>query len=98
LSQHLPTVLTEIRSLLDQPAGGAPDSRAFVERTLTDGYAHALQLGGERLGVESRLRALVRAPERNGAEISKLTHTLAELDRELTGLRGLLSALRTHAL
>jgi len=98
LSQHLPTVLTEIRSLLDQPPVGGRPARAFVENTLTDGYAHALQLGGERLGVEGRLRTLLRAPKRDEAQISELTNALADLDRELAGLRRLLSALRTHAL
>jgi hypothetical protein len=97
MSQHLPVVLTEIRSLLDQPAGGEP-ARAFVEKTLTDGYAHALMLGGERLRVEESLRTLVRAPKRNETQVSELTLALDELDRELAGLRGLLTALRAHAL
>ena len=98
MSQHLPTVLTEIRSLLDQPAARERASRASVEKTLTDGYAHALRLGGERLTIEARLRALVRAPKRDEPRISELFLALDALDREVAGLRGLLTALRAHAL
>ena len=98
LSQHLPTVLTEIRSLLDQPADGERASRAFVEKTMTDGYAHALVIGTERLRVEGALRAFVRAEKRDDVRISELTAALQKLDRELAGLRGLLAALRAHAL
>ncbi len=84
--------------MLDQPAAGERGSRAFVEKTLTDGYAHALRLGGERLRVEGLLRTVVRAPKPDDARISELTDTLGELDDELAGLRRLLAALRTHAL
>ena len=98
LSQHLPTVLTEIRSLLDQPAHGERASRAFVEKTMTDGYAHALAIGTERLRVEGALRAVVRAETRDDARLSELTAALQELDLELAGLRKLLAAVRAHAL
>ncbi|MCP9484325.1 MAG: hypothetical protein MSC30_00525 [Gaiellaceae bacterium MAG52_C11] len=98
LSQHLPAVLTEIRSLLDRPADGERVSRALAEKTLTDGYAHALRLGGERLQVERLLRSVVRAPKPDQTRIAELTGALDELDRELVGLRRLLAALRAHAL
>ena len=98
MSQHLPTVLTEIRSLLDQPAEREHTARAHVEKTMTDGYAHALALGGERLRVEGELRGVVRAERRDDARIAELTTALHELDLELAGLRGLLAALRAHAL
>src|SRR5688500_5570955 len=97
MSPHLPVVLTEIRSLLDQPVNREPDSRALIEKTLTDGYAHALLLGGERLRIEDRLRTVVRAPKRDESQVSDLTLALDELDRELAGLRSLLTALRAHA-
>ena len=98
MSNHLPTVLTEIRSLLDQPADSERESRALAEKTLTDGYAHALQIGGERLRVEEQLRSVVRAPKSDRAQIAELTGVLDELDRELAGLHRLLAALRAHAL
>ena len=45
---RLPGVLTEIRSLLDAPARAEQPPRAVVEDTLTNGYAYALALEGER--------------------------------------------------
>jgi DNA-binding transcriptional ArsR family regulator len=101
LTLHLPTVLTEIRSLLDEPAAGAPAARASVEKTLTDGYAHALAIEGERLRIERRLREIVHADrreERADAELGSLTQALGETDRELRALRALLAELRAHAL
>jgi hypothetical protein len=101
LSIHLPTVLTEIRSLLDQPAERARPARALVEKTLTDGYAHALALEGDRLRVERRLREIVDTFERDettDAEVATLASSVAVLDRELADLRGLLAELRAHAL
>lgn len=98
MSHHLPTVLTEIQSLLDQPADGGRASRALAEKTLTDGYAHALRLGGERLRIERLLRSVVRAPKPDREQVLELTGVLDGLDHELAGLRGVLAALRTHAL
>jgi hypothetical protein len=101
LTLHLPTVLTEIRSLLDEPAVRARVARASVEKTLTDGYAHALALEGERLRVERRLRAIVRDSDRaetTDAEVASLASSVAVLDRKLADLRGLLAELRAHAL
>ena len=101
LSIHLPTVLTEIRSLLDRPTERARPARAVVEKTLTDGYAHALALEGDRLRVERRLRELVDTSERDettDAEVASLASSVALLDRELADLRGLLAELRAHAL
>ena len=101
LSIHLPTVLTEIRSLLDQPTERARPARAVVEKTLTDGYAHALALEGDRLRVERRLRELVDTSDRDettDAEVASLASSVALLDRELADLRGLLAELRAHAL
>ncbi len=98
MSQHLPTVLTEIRSLLDQPAGRGRPPRGLVEKTLTDGYAHALRIDAEQLRVEGELRSAVRAPTRDDARISELTAAVQVLDRKRAGLRRLLVALRAHAL
>ena len=97
---HLPTVLTEIRSLLDEPATRAPSARASVEKTLTDGYAHALALEGDRLRIERRLRELVRGSggELGDAEVGALTRALSETHHELASLRRLLAELRAHAL
>jgi hypothetical protein len=96
---RLPSVLTEIRSLL--AAQAERPSRAVVEDTLTSGYAYALALEGERLRIERRLRELVRAdgePRARSAEVSRLVGLLAHADQELAGLRALLSNLRAQAL
>jgi hypothetical protein len=96
-------VLTEIRSLLDLPADRTPPPRAVVEDTLTTGYAAALALEGERLRTENRLRSVLRAgpglrSREREAEIAELTGRIDDADRELAGLRALLSSLRTQAL
>ena len=100
---RLPGVLTEIRSLLDAPASAERPPRAVVEDTLTNGYAEALAIEGERLRIERRLRALLRAEPGPSArvrmeEIAELSRRLAGADRELAGLRALLSTLRAQAL
>ena len=102
MDERLPAVLTEIRSLLDVPAGSRRPSRAVVEHTLTSGYAYALALEGERLRIEGRLRTLLRGAGRRGAppsaEATALTSELARADQEIAGVRALLSTLRTQAL
>jgi hypothetical protein len=95
--------LTEIRSLLDAPASAEQPPRAVVEDTLTNGYAYALALEGERLRLERRLRELLRAEPGPSArvrmeEIAELSRLLAAAEGELAGLRSLLSSLRAQAL
>lgn len=102
LDERLPAVLTEIRSLLDVPAGTDAPSRDEVEHTLTSGYAYALSLEGERLRIERRLRALWRSAagseKPSTDEVSELMSRLACADQELAGVRALLSSLRAQAL
>jgi hypothetical protein len=103
VEDRLSGVLTEIRSLLDLPANRKPPPRAVVEDTLTTGYAAALALEGERLRAEKELRSVLRARPGFGrrereAEIAGLTERLDSADRELAGLRALLSSLRAQAL
>ena len=77
---------------------GRVQPRATVEHTLTTGYAHALELDGERLRAEGRLRTLLRSGE---ARQDQLAAAEVELDRvagELGRLRALLANLRAHAL
>lgn len=90
------SLLTEIHSLLDVPADAGPPDRGEVEHTLTNGYARLLQLERERLRIEDRLRSSVRGD--GGGEPGDLEVELARADQELAGLRGLLSALKSHAL
>ncbi len=98
-----PAVLTEIRSLLETPAAAGLPSRAVVEYMLTSGYAYALDLEGQSLRIERRLREVVRSTDGASAraradEAAALERLLAEADRELISVRALLSTLRAQAL
>jgi hypothetical protein len=92
-----PTVFDTIQDLLD---GASAPSLASLEATLTDGYAHALSLEGERLRLERRLRALVRTPgPRSGDRsraIADLTERVCDADRTVRELRSRLTTLRQH--
>ena len=79
-----------IRLLLDRQAV-EPGADA-VEHTLTDGYARALTLDGERLRTEERIRSLAGSDEHVG-EVRILKARLALLEEELGQLRGLLGTL-----
>jgi hypothetical protein len=90
-----PAVLTEIRSLLDLPAGAQLPSRASLEHTLTSGYAYALGLERDRVRLERRLSALLRSVDRTPPrELSELTGQLEHAEQELRDVRALLSELR----
>lgn len=85
-------LVTEMNALLDEIAAVISDGgadRAQIERTLTDGYAHALTLESERLRLEKRIGELT---ERRG---SKATQEVAMLSRELDGTSGNLATLRS---
>jgi hypothetical protein len=69
-----------------------------VERTLADGYAYALAIEAERLGLQRRLeqsaRLLGAQPVAGRiAEVSELANGVARADDELTELRTALAAL-----
>jgi hypothetical protein len=73
-----------------------------IERTLTDGYAKALSLEGERLRLEKRIGEVVATIGAEDAtskahELSALSKRLEASDDDLTRLRGLLAELRAHA-
>jgi hypothetical protein len=92
-------VLTEIRSILELPAGSALPPRASLEHTLTSGYAYVLELERDRIRLERRLRDLIAsagaAPTR---ELPVVAEQLTELERELADVRALLSELREQTL
>ncbi|HEX7083427.1 MAG TPA: hypothetical protein VF186_04890 [Gaiellaceae bacterium] len=69
-----------------------------IERRLTDGYAHALELEAERSRLEKRLsEAVHRGAAGNGAELSSLAARLDGATGDLARLRGALADLRRHA-
>jgi hypothetical protein len=90
------SLFAEIHCLLERPADSGGHGRDAVELTLTNGYAHALQLEGRRLRIEDELRAVVRG-EASG-ESERLAGDLEVVDEELAHLRSLLSTLKAHAL
>ncbi len=73
-----------------------------IERTLTDGYAQALELEAERWRLEKRLAAAAQALpdgdiEGKGAELTSLARRLDGNADELSALRGRLGELRRYA-
>lgn len=92
MGDDLSILLDRIGTLLDRPKD-VPSSRTDeIEHTLTDGYARALALEGERLRLEEQIRELAGSAEHLG-ELRALKSRLFVLDRELTRLRGLLKIL-----
>jgi ABC-type phosphate transport system auxiliary subunit len=98
----IPALLEEIDELLAAPTPPQePAALARVERTLTDGYAHALSLEAERLRLERRMSEL--AGELNETNREQKAQELAQVSRRISGarseidrLRGLLSQLRSR--
>jgi hypothetical protein len=92
VSDDLSVLNARIRVLLCRERGEpTPDSNE-VEHTLTDGYAHALALEGERKQTEMRIHDLAGHDE-HGAELRALKSRLASIDTELSQLRDLLRVL-----
>lgn len=93
MNEDLSVLFDRIRVLLDPRENGSPAPRAEeVEHTLTDGYARALALEGERLRTERRIRALAGLGE-GATEARALSSRLTALDGELRELRDLLRLL-----
>ena len=81
--------VTVVLERIDVLLGGAPPVLE-LERTLTDGYATALALEGERIRIERQMDGVAAAIESNpeGAkERSELAERRAEVDGELSHLR-----------
>lgn len=99
LTDNRVQVLHEVNMVLeriDSLLGGAPPVPE-LERTLTDGYATALALEGERIRIERRMNGVAAAidADPNGAkELSALAERRARLDGELSHLRARLRLLK----
>jgi len=93
-------VIDDIRDLLTAPDPAA--SKTLLERvdaTLTDGYAHALQLEGERLRIERRFAEVVAllpagADREHEPELVALAQRLRTSNESIMTLRALLTSLR----
>lgn len=73
-----------------------------IERTLTDGYAHALSLEAEKWRIEKRISEVAQSLQRGDTakkarELSALAKRLDTQAGDLMQLRSLLSELRRHA-
>jgi hypothetical protein len=91
-------VLQKIQAILSTKSGDL-DS---IERTLTDGYAHALSLEAEKWRLERRLTEAVQGIDEGDTvakarEISSIAERIDGNQDELEHLRGVLADLRRHA-
>ena len=90
-------LLDEISSVISDPRA----DRAQVERTLTDGYAHALALEAERSRLRKRVDEVTQGlgRDRSGEKAQELSALARRLDGnagDLTRLRSALADLRRH--
>jgi hypothetical protein len=92
MGDDITLLFDRIRVLLDGAEAERTATVDAVELTLTDGYAGALALDGERRRVEQRIRELAGSGEHVG-EVRILKARLALVEEELIQLRGLLGTL-----
>ena len=89
----------QIDALLAEPAPREPDELARLERTLTDGYAHALSLEAEQLRLQRRMTELAGElhdgnQEQKAEELVQVSRRLSDARSELESLRATLIQLR----
>ena len=102
--EAIPDLFEQIDELLADPAPSRePATLARLERTLTDGYAHALSLEAERMRLERRMSEL--AGELHDGNHEQKAEELVQVSRRITGaraeverLRGTLTKLRARAM
>lgn len=90
--ESISILFDRIRALLQEQSAVEEADADDVEHTLTDGYARALALDGERLRVEQEIHRLAGSHEHVG-QVRILKARLAILEEELVQLRGLLGTL-----
>jgi hypothetical protein len=99
----IPELLEQIDELLAEPTPSEePASVAYLERTLTDGYAYAHALEAERWRLERRLSELAGElhegdHELKAKELALLSDRLSKNERLLARLRNTLTELRARA-
>jgi DNA repair exonuclease SbcCD ATPase subunit len=103
MTEQTVVLLEQIGAMIDAPVdGNRADALERIERTLTDGYAHALSLEAERWRLERRIGEVAselteRNKETKADELSSLARRASQASGELTRLRGLLASLRERA-
>ena len=78
------------------------DDLAQIERTLTDGYAHALELEGEKLRLEKRVTEITQRIDHGDSveharELASLAKSIDGKQGAKAGLRAQLAELRHYA-
>ena len=91
-------LLEQISALISEPEGDLDT----IERTLTDGYAHAMSLEAEAWRLGKRIREVAQGLQRGDTmkkaqEISALAERVEGSAGDLATLRALLADLRRHA-
>lgn len=85
--------MTELLQTIETMISSETDDLAQIERTLTDGYAHALELEAERSRLERQIAEVTHGIEKG--DTARNARELALLARELDGNAGALSKLRS---
>jgi chromosome segregation ATPase len=105
-ANNLRSRMTELLQTIQTMISSETDDLAQIERTLTDGYAHALELEAERSRLERQIAQVTQGIEdgdtaENARELASLTRrldgnsgSLARLRARLADLRGYASGLR----
>lgn len=94
--------MTELVARIQDLIAAPVDDLDAIERTLTDGYAHALMLEAERARLERRILEVAHGIQRGETnekvrELSTLSKRLDVNAGSLAKLRALLGELRRHA-
>ncbi len=102
MALNLTGLLDQIDAVLAQTSPTVDPDVDRIERTLTDGYAQALQLEAEHWRLERKIGEVARligSGEVAGraAELAALSQRLAAADGDLGVLRARLAHLRQHA-
>jgi len=97
----MPALFEQIDELLAEPASPEPAELARLERTLTDGYAHALSLEAEQLRLQRRMTELAGElrdgnREQKAEELVQVSRRMSGARTELERLRATLTQLRTR--
>lgn len=101
MASRLDIVIERIRDLLALPSQGrgAP-SRERIESVLTEGYAEALALDGQRLRLERKIDQVTAHLARGGdtrvEDLQKVLARIEATEEDLAELRKLLTALRSR--
>ena len=102
MAKRFDNVIQRVRALLEAlDEGGRVPTRERIEETLTEGYAAALTLDGERLRLERRMdEVAAHVAQGGGGRVKEMQIVLEELEtteENLAELRDLLATLRDRA-